>query len=60
MEKPKAKTKQSFYASLDDVSLENLQILATLIDISNTRCKAFLNRIGSIYDRQKELILLQH
>lgn len=47
-----------FHGRLDDVSLENLHIIAMLTDISATRCKAFLNRVGSAYDRQKELILL--
>jgi len=51
---------QDFYSSLDDVSMENLRIIGILTDISNTRCKAFLNRVGSVYDRQKELILLQY
>ncbi|AGH96633.1 DUF3800 domain-containing protein [Pseudobdellovibrio exovorus] len=49
-----------FYSSLSEVGKENLRLIGILTDISNTRCKAFLNRLGSIYDRQKELILLQH
>lgn len=47
-----------FRKNLDDVSLENLHIIATLTDISATRCKAFLNRVVSHYDRVKEPILL--
>lgn len=48
-----------FRRSLDVVASENLYLLNKVMDRSSSQCKAFINRVGSIYDREKESILLK-